>query len=46
MPMDASRPLEVDTTIEAIEADEGIEVELDLPKLHYRSTRALRNRGP
>lgn len=43
--MNTSKPLEVDPNI--IEADdEGIEVEIELPKIQYRSTRALRHRGP
>ncbi|KAH6895251.1 hypothetical protein B0T10DRAFT_477482 [Thelonectria olida] len=42
--LSADAPLEVDPNL--IEADEGIEVELEIPKLQYRSTRAMRNRGP
>ncbi|RSL75184.1 hypothetical protein CEP52_017867 [Fusarium oligoseptatum] len=40
--MDLSAPLAVDPDI--IEADEAIDMEI--PKLQYRSTRAMRNRGP
>ncbi|KAI8648868.1 hypothetical protein NCS56_01502800 [Fusarium sp. Ph1] len=40
--MDLSAPLAVDPDI--MEADEGIDMEI--PKLQYRSTRAMRNRGP
>lgn len=37
-----SNNLEVD---DSLEADEGIDVDMDLPKLQYRSTRQMRNRG-
>ncbi|KAH7237846.1 hypothetical protein B0J15DRAFT_470878 [Fusarium solani] len=40
--MDLSAPLAVDPDI--MEADEGIDMEI--PKLQYRSTRAMRNCGP
>ncbi|KAH7136495.1 hypothetical protein EDB81DRAFT_886606 [Dactylonectria macrodidyma] len=42
--LDAEAPLEVDPNI--IEADEGIDVAMEVPKLQYRSTRAMRSRGP
>ncbi|KAJ4179747.1 hypothetical protein NW759_017281 [Fusarium solani] len=40
--MDLSAPLAVDPDI--LEADEGIDMEI--PKLQYRSTREMRNWGP
>ncbi|RSL76459.1 hypothetical protein CEP52_017786, partial [Fusarium oligoseptatum] len=40
--MDLSAPLAVDPDV--MEADEGIDMEI--PKLQHRSTRAMRNRGP
>ncbi|KAF5025817.1 hypothetical protein F66182_2150 [Fusarium sp. NRRL 66182] len=43
-PPDKSAPLAVDPDV--MEADEGIDVEMDIPKLQYRSTRAMRSRGP
>lgn len=45
-PLSPDAPLEVDPNL--IEADEGIEVDVDteLPKLQFRSTRAMRSRGP
>ncbi|KAF4996053.1 hypothetical protein FGRMN_4715 [Fusarium graminum] len=42
-PMDPMAPMAVDPNI--MEADEGIDVEMELPKLQYRSTRAMRSRG-
>ncbi|KAG4277375.1 hypothetical protein FPRO04_14127 [Fusarium proliferatum] len=44
IPADPMAPMAVDPNI--MEADEGIDVEMELPKLHYRSTRAMRCRGP
>ncbi|EGU82490.1 hypothetical protein HZS61_008643 [Fusarium oxysporum f. sp. conglutinans] len=41
---DPTAPMAVDPNI--MEADEGIDVEMELPKLQYRSTRAMRSRGP
>ncbi|KAF4946917.1 hypothetical protein FGADI_10830 [Fusarium gaditjirri] len=41
---DPMAPMAVDPNI--MEADEGIDVEMELPKLQYRSTRAMRSRGP
>ncbi|KAK2666739.1 hypothetical protein RAB80_017856 [Fusarium oxysporum f. sp. vasinfectum] len=41
---DPMAPMAVDPNI--LEADEGIDVEMELPKLQYRSTRAMRSRGP
>ncbi|KAM0563724.1 hypothetical protein ACHAPJ_001456 [Fusarium lateritium] len=41
---DPSAPMAVDPDI--LEADEGIDVEMEIPKLQYRSTRAMRSRGP
>ncbi|KPM43588.1 hypothetical protein AK830_g2960 [Neonectria ditissima] len=41
---DAEASLEVDPSV--IEADEGIDIDMDMPKLQYRSTRAMRSRGP
>ncbi|EWZ78765.1 hypothetical protein FOXG_14218 [Fusarium oxysporum f. sp. lycopersici 4287] len=41
---DAMAPMAVDPNI--MEADEGIDIEMELPKLQYRSTRAMRSRGP
>ncbi|ENH73776.1 hypothetical protein FOC1_g10011094 [Fusarium oxysporum f. sp. cubense race 1] len=41
---DPMAPMDVDPNI--MEADEGIDVEMELPKLQYRSTRAMRSRGP
>ncbi|RYC78994.1 hypothetical protein BFJ63_vAg18132 [Fusarium oxysporum f. sp. narcissi] len=41
---DAMAPMAVDPNI--MEADEGIDIEMELPKLKYRSTRAMRSRGP
>ncbi|KAF4460946.1 hypothetical protein FALBO_12263 [Fusarium albosuccineum] len=41
--MDLSAPLAVDPDI--MEADEGIDID-EIPKLQYRSTRAMRSRGP
>ncbi|KAL5584143.1 hypothetical protein FOVSG1_015494 [Fusarium oxysporum f. sp. vasinfectum] len=41
---DPMAPIAVDPNI--MEADEGIDVEMELPKLQYRSTRAMRSRGP
>ncbi|KAM0197601.1 hypothetical protein ACHAPA_002746 [Fusarium lateritium] len=43
-PADPMAPMAVDPNI--MEADEGIDVEMELPKLQYRSTRAMRSRGP
>ncbi|SPJ80244.1 uncharacterized protein FTOL_08636 [Fusarium torulosum] len=43
-PADATAPIAVDQDI--MEADDGIDVEMELPKLQYRSTRAMRSRGP
>ncbi|EWZ78085.1 hypothetical protein FOWG_17587 [Fusarium oxysporum f. sp. lycopersici MN25] len=42
--VDPMAPMAVDPNI--MEADEGIDVEMELPKLQYRSTRAMRSRGP
>ncbi|KAF5699553.1 hypothetical protein FMUND_14720 [Fusarium mundagurra] len=44
IPADPMAPMEVDPNI--MEADEGIDLEMELPKLQYRSTRAMRSRGP
>ncbi|KAF4496704.1 hypothetical protein FAGAP_7128 [Fusarium agapanthi] len=44
IPADPMAPMAVDPNI--MEADEGIDVEMELPKLQYRSTRAMRGRGP
>ncbi|KAH6958745.1 hypothetical protein DER45DRAFT_613253 [Fusarium avenaceum] len=44
IPVDPMAPMAVDPNI--MEADEGIDVEMELPKLQYRSTRAMRSRGP
>ncbi|CVL08224.1 uncharacterized protein FMAN_14147 [Fusarium mangiferae] len=44
IPADPMAPMAVDPNI--MEADEGIDVEMELPKLQYRSTRAMRSRGP
>ncbi|KAF5254993.1 hypothetical protein FANTH_208 [Fusarium anthophilum] len=44
IPADPMAPMAVDPNI--MEADEGIDVEIELPKLQYRSTRAMRSRGP
>ncbi|KAF5981587.1 hypothetical protein FBULB1_4698 [Fusarium bulbicola] len=47
--MDHMRPIEVDpkyVDANIMEADKGIDVEVELPKLQYRSTRAMRSRGP
>ncbi|RBR10986.1 uncharacterized protein FIESC28_09260 [Fusarium coffeatum] len=41
---DPMAPMAVDPNI--MEADEGIDVEMEMPKLQYRSTRAMRSRGP
>ncbi|EXL63611.1 hypothetical protein FOPG_20115 [Fusarium oxysporum f. sp. conglutinans race 2 54008] len=41
---DPMAPMAVDPNI--MEADEGIDIEMELPKLQYRSTRAMRSRGP
>ncbi|RYC80044.1 hypothetical protein BFJ63_vAg17074 [Fusarium oxysporum f. sp. narcissi] len=41
---DPMAPMAVDPNI--LEADEGIDIEMELPKLQYRSTRAMRSRGP
>jgi hypothetical protein len=41
---DPMAPMAVDPNI--MEADEGIDVEMEIPKLQYRSTRAMRSRGP
>ncbi|KAM5348424.1 hypothetical protein ACJ41O_008248 [Fusarium nematophilum] len=41
--IDPSAPLAVDPNV--MEADEGIDVEMEIPKLQYRSTRAMRNRA-
>ncbi|EXA29186.1 hypothetical protein FOVG_19280 [Fusarium oxysporum f. sp. pisi HDV247] len=48
---DHMKPIEVDPKYEReelniMEADEGIDVEMELPKLQYLSTRAMRSRGP
>jgi hypothetical protein len=43
-PADPMAPIEVDRNI--IEADEGIDVKMELLKLQYRSTRVMRSRGP
>lgn len=43
--MDMSKPLEVDTAIE-VDGDADDDVEMPMPRLQYRSTRGLRNRGP
>ncbi|KAF5985950.1 hypothetical protein FBULB1_2682 [Fusarium bulbicola] len=43
IPTDPMAPMAVDPNI--MEADEGIDVEMELPKLQYRSTRAMRSRG-
>ncbi|KAF4975392.1 hypothetical protein FZEAL_7801 [Fusarium zealandicum] len=43
-PMDGTAPLAVDPNI--MEADEGIDIDMELPKLQYRSTRAMRSRVP
>jgi hypothetical protein len=42
--VDPMAPMAVDPNI--MEADEGIDVEMELPKLQYRSTRTMRSRGP
>ncbi|KAK7409536.1 hypothetical protein QQX98_008256 [Neonectria punicea] len=42
--IDPEAPLEVDPNV--IEADEGIDIDMEMPKLQYRSTRAMRSRGP
>lgn len=42
--LNSDAPLEVDPNI--IEADEGIDIDMEVPKLQYRSTRAMRSRGP
>ncbi|KAF4498225.1 hypothetical protein FAGAP_5617 [Fusarium agapanthi] len=44
IPADPMALMAVDPNI--MEADEGIDVEMELPKLQYRSTRAMRSRGP
>ncbi|KAF5978418.1 hypothetical protein FCOIX_5931 [Fusarium coicis] len=44
IPEDPMAPIAVDPDI--METDEGIDVEMELPKLQYRSTRAMRSRGP
>ncbi|KAK2687665.1 hypothetical protein QWA68_014219 [Fusarium oxysporum] len=41
--VDPMAPMAVDPNI--MEADEGIDVEMELPKLQYQSTRAMRSRG-
>ncbi|KAG4277959.1 hypothetical protein FPRO04_14029 [Fusarium proliferatum] len=48
---DHMKPIEVDPKYEReelniMEADEGIDVEMELPKLQCLSTRAMRSRGP
>ncbi|EXK24764.1 hypothetical protein FOMG_18531 [Fusarium oxysporum f. sp. melonis 26406] len=48
---DHMKPIEVDPKYERedlniMEADEGIDVEMELPKLQYLSTRAMRSSGP
>ncbi|KAH7120099.1 hypothetical protein B0J13DRAFT_649461 [Dactylonectria estremocensis] len=42
--LDAEAPLEADPN--TIEADERIDVAMEMPKLQYRSSRAMRSRGP
>ncbi|KAF9774775.1 hypothetical protein IL306_007192 [Fusarium sp. DS 682] len=41
---DPIAPMTIDPNI--MEADEDIDIKMELPKLQYRSTRAMRSRGP
>jgi hypothetical protein len=43
--LEAAEPTALVDPMAPIEVDEGIDVEMELPKLQYRSTRAMRSRG-